>query len=87
MAKRRSSKRSSLEKLTYREQLEKKIKAAWKKYDQAKTIVDRIDARLEAVYYTENLGGVACASWKDFRTSWAGQEWFKREQVKELTRA
>jgi hypothetical protein len=82
MAKRRSSR-----KLTYREQLEKKIKAAWKKHEKAYTSGDAWEARLEAIYYTENLGGVACASWKKFRDSWAGKDWVRRQELKDNGRA
>jgi len=82
MAKRRSSK-----KLSYREQLIKKIKAAWKKYDHAYTSGDAREAKLEAIYCTENLGGVACASWKTYRDSWAGKEWIRREEIRQNTRA
>ncbi len=74
MAKRRSSR-----KLTYREQLEKKIKAARKRREHAKSDGERMEAALEEIYYAENLSGVACASWKEFRTSWAGELWIRRQ--------
>lgn len=54
--------------LTYEEQLEKKINAAYKRNNQD-----------EADYYSECLANCcACASYETFISSWAGKNWLKR---------
>jgi hypothetical protein len=55
--------------LTYREILERLIAKAF-----------RAKEYLAAIYYSERLSGVACASWEKFKGSWAGERWVAQHQ-------
>lgn len=72
----RSSKKGLVMKLSYRDQILRKIRAAAKKRSFPEVIRQVVTD--EMAYYMEALNGVACVSWEQFKGSWAGQEWLKK---------
>ena len=59
-----------MQRLTYREQVERKINEMRKKRNF-----------LAMLYYQENLDGLACAGWAEFKGSWAGEQWIEKHQA------
>lgn len=73
-------------KLSYEEQLERKIKKHQHlatRFAEVGLDDDARDNRLAVLYYSERLGGVACASWETFKRSWAGKQWVAQKSVLE----
>ena len=65
-------------KLSYDDQIKQALNKAKKHNSKKMQGISWAPDSPEETYYKQQFGKLACASWEQFKGSWAGTEWMKK---------